>query len=219
MGQEIKKLSFSSTESVKKATGKSWRQWVDILEKAGARVLTHQEIVKLLKTKYKLKPWWQQQVTCGYEENIGRRLPGRNGKGFFSATITKTMQFDQKTVWRCLTSSEGIQIWLNPMSDFAFAPKNSFEIEGGIFGEIRTMKAPTRVRMTWQDSDWDKSTVLQIYVIPRSKGRAMLVFNHDNITTAAIKSSLRQRWRKAINDINDYCSKIAYQRPRGIGLK
>jgi uncharacterized protein YndB with AHSA1/START domain len=201
---EIKKLGFSSTESVKKATGKSWRQWVDILEKVGGRVLTHQEIVKLLKTKYKLKPWWQQQVTCGYEEHIGRRLPGRNGKGLFSATITKTLKFDQKSVWRFLASQEGIQIWLNPMSDFVLAPKNSFEVEGGIFGEVRTIKAPTRVRMTWQDSDWDKTTVFQIYVIPKGKNRSMLVFNHDNIVTAAIKASLRQRWRKAIEDIDDF---------------
>lgn len=202
---EIKKLSFSSTESVKKATGKSWRQWVDILDKVGGNVLTHQEIVKLLKTKYKLKPWWQQQVTCGYEEFIGRRLPGRNGKGFFTAVITKTLSIDQKTVWRFLASPEGIQIWLNPMSDFVLAPKNSFEVEGGIFGEVRTMKAPpsrvARVRMTWQDSDWDKPTVCQIFLISRPKGKSMLVFSHDNITTAAIKASLRQRWRKAAEDI------------------
>lgn len=39
-----------SDEAVKAKTGKTWKEWFTILDKAGATKMTHQEIVKLLNT-------------------------------------------------------------------------------------------------------------------------------------------------------------------------
>ena len=52
-----------SDEAVKAKTGKTWKEWFAILDKAGATKLTHQEIVKLLNTNHGVGPWWQQMVT------------------------------------------------------------------------------------------------------------------------------------------------------------
>src|SRR5688572_1797323 len=80
MAAEIEKIGKVKSESVLKCTGKSWAQWIAILEKAGARWMTHKEIVAFLK-KYKLSQWWQQGVATGYEMHIGRKAEGRNEKG------------------------------------------------------------------------------------------------------------------------------------------
>lgn len=37
-----------STEAVKKATGKSWDEWIKLLDKLDADKLTHKEIAKML---------------------------------------------------------------------------------------------------------------------------------------------------------------------------
>ncbi len=39
-----------SDEAVKAKTGKTWKEWFAILDKAGARKLSHQDIVKYLRT-------------------------------------------------------------------------------------------------------------------------------------------------------------------------
>ena len=71
-------LARTSNESILKHTGKIWDDWIETLKKAGALNLTHKEIVQLLKTKYKLKPWFQQIVTGGFEVHTGRRREGEN---------------------------------------------------------------------------------------------------------------------------------------------
>ncbi len=62
-------------EAVKERTGKSWRQWYTILDRAGARELDHKGIVAYLVRKYgeSISPWWQQQITVAYEQARGFR--------------------------------------------------------------------------------------------------------------------------------------------------
>lgn len=156
---KIEKLAKTSNESVEKNTGKSWDYWIQILKKAGADNLTHKEIVQLLKTKHKLKPWWQQIVAGGFEVYIGRRNEGENAKGEYTVTVTKTLPANQKNVWKFITSPEGLTQWLNPMDAFKIAKGSSFEVAGGIFGEVRTLKAPKHIRLRWEDADWPKKTV------------------------------------------------------------
>lgn len=206
---KIEAIGTVSSKSVEERTGRTWDEWIDILDRKGASILTHKEIVSFLAKKYKaLNPWWQQQVTTGYEIHIGRKLPGRNAKGLFSMTATKTFPVDQKTLWKILTSKEGSRLWLKPMSDVDFIPKSTYEVEGGIFGEIRTMRAPERMRMTWHDSDWDKATIIQIYVIPRPGKKSIIALQQDGITSSQLKDQLRAYWHDALNELLAYASSI-----------
>lgn len=193
----IEKIGRLSSDSVVKHTGKDWDQWLEIFEAAGASVWPYKELTSFLKKKYKIKAYWQHLVAYGYEVHLGRRIDGQNQKGLYSVTTTKTLSIDQKSAWELFTSERGLRAWLNPMSEITFAPKNYFEIEGGIFGEIRTMKSPERVRFTWQDSDWEKPTFVQAYILARPQGKSMLIFMHDSIKSAALKEDLRLHWKKA----------------------
>jgi hypothetical protein len=192
-----------SGPSVKKGTGKDWKEWVSILEKSGARGLTHKEIVAFLKKRYKLTPWWQQSVTLGFEIHIGRRVEGRNERGEHALTATKSLPVPQKDVWKFLNSEKGVRVWLQPMSDFELKKGMSFEREGGIFGEVRTCKAPLRARIAWQDIEWLKPSILQIYVVPRPKGKSILVFNHEKIMKARDRDELRAHWKNVLNRIHE----------------
>lgn len=195
-----------SSASVLKGTGRNWDEWMPILEKAGARHWEHKEIVAFLKRKYKLTPWWQQGVTLGYEIHIGRRLEGQNAKGEYGVTVTKAFSLSQKQIWQKLVAVEGAAVWLQPMSDFSLKLKNEYEVEGGIFGEVRTMKAPLRARLTWQDTEWPKPTIVQIYVVPQPKQKkCILVFNHEGLKTPTQREQMRAHWRAAIERFYNYC--------------
>lgn len=211
----IEKLGLYNNQSVLKNTGRDWSQWISILKKEGAANLPHKDIVAILKKKYRLTPWWQQSVALGYEIYIGKRVEGRNEKGEYSMTSTKTIPLSQKELWNKLTSLEGQKVWLNPMSPLEFKPKNTFEIRGGIFGAIRTMKAPERIRMSWQDTDWPKPSIINIQVVPPTIGKsrkkatdkAILVVSHGVLKDARLKEQMREHWKTALHSFLAYVLK------------
>jgi len=199
---KIERLARTSAESLEKNTGKNWDYWIHVLKKAGADSLTHKEIVLLLKTKHKLKPWWQQIVAGGFEVYIGRRNEGENAKGEYSVTVTKTLSVDQKNVWNFITSPEGLAEWLTPMDAFKVTKGSVFEIAGGVFGEVRTLKVPTQIRLRWEDADWPKKTVVQIYVIARPKNKCMFGVTHENLANPRIRERQRAYWKAAVERLS-----------------
>jgi uncharacterized protein YndB with AHSA1/START domain len=200
--KRIKALARASSQSVEKHTGKNWDIWIALLKKAGADLFTHKEIVHLLKTKYKITPWWQQIVASGFEIHTGKKIEGQNEKGLYAVTITKTVNCTQKKLWNFLCSEKGLQFWLRPMSEFHLKKGECFEVSGGIFGEVRTIKSPEKVRLRWENMDWDKKSVVQIYLVPREKGRCMLVVQHDQLASPRIKEAQRGYWRQIVDTIS-----------------
>lgn len=197
----IEAIGKVTAKSVIKYTDKDWNQWVEILERAGARSWIHKDIVAFIVKKYKLTWWWSHIVATGYEVHIERKLPGRNIKGEYSITSTKTFKVEAKKVWKFLASDEGIQMWLTPMSKFKLAPKMFFEREDGIYGEIRTMKAGERVRFTWRDGDEGKPTVVLLFVVARANGTSILCFQHEKLTDGRLKDQIREHWRSVLEQI------------------
>ncbi|MFL5814327.1 MAG: DUF4287 domain-containing protein [Bdellovibrionia bacterium] len=215
---EYPKIGRVTSESVHKGTGKTWDQWVLILEKAGARTWTHQEIVAFLKKKHKLGPWWQQGVAMGFEIATGRRVEGQNAKGEYGLTVTKSIRLDVKKVLKFFMSEEGIAIWLQPLFEIAIKPKCMFETQDGYFGEIRTVMKPVqdpsaksakverRIRMSWQDPNWDYSTSVEVMFVARANGSSIVAFNHGKIKDTRVQAKLRARWRKALDELAEKCS-------------
>jgi hypothetical protein len=202
LSKNISVLNKIKTESVHKGTGKSWNQWIALLEKSGARSWTHQEIVAHLVKKYHLSPWWRQLVATSYEIQIGRRIQGQNQKGLYSTVATKTFPLSQKKMWNFLSSDAGIAIWLKPMSPFLLALNEQFEIEGGIFGEVRTFKKFQRARLTWQDNEGPTKTIVQLSVLDRGKEKCMVVFQHEKLPSLAEKAAMLKKWKQVLVEIS-----------------
>jgi hypothetical protein len=80
-----------SNESIKNATGKSWPDWFDYLDKIKARQLSHKEIATTLQEAAGATGWWAQTITVEYERKIGRREVGQSCDGDFQASVTKTL--------------------------------------------------------------------------------------------------------------------------------
>ncbi|MEW6055422.1 MAG: hypothetical protein AB1540_02315 [Bdellovibrionota bacterium] len=198
---DFKKIGKVTTESVFKGTKRHWKEWVAVLEKAGARSWTHSEIAEYLKVKYKLTPWWQQGVAVGFEIAIGRRKEGQDAKGNYMVTATKSLPHGAPKVWGFLISEKGQRIWLNPLAKVEIRPKSQFETSDGYFGEIRTMKKNRRVRLFWQDPQWQKKTVVELLLVARPAGKSILVFNHTGIKDEKTQTLLRGRWRKVADEV------------------
>lgn len=207
MKEEIKNIGRVSSASVFKHTKKNWDQWVHILDEAGARHLIHSDIAKWLQQKYKLSPWWRQIVTGCYEIHIGRRVEGQSLKGTFSLTTTKTLAVNARALWKFLWSEEGQAVWLKPLSPLRLKTKETYETEGGVFGEIRTLKNYERVRLSWSETEWDGSSIVQMLIVPRNKEKCILIFQHENLKNARLRNQLRTHWLQVVEDIQATVSK------------
>lgn len=199
---ELSKIGRVTSISVFKGTNKNWDEWIRLLKKEGAERFTRKQVVVLLKQKYKLSPWWQQIVAHGFEVHLGKRVDGQNAKGEYSTTATKSLSVSEKTAWKFLTSSEGLAMWLQPMSEFVLKPKQPFEIAGGIFGEVRTMLINRRLRLSWQDMEWNKITYVHLLIVPRPNQKCILAFQHEGLQTARQKTQMHQHWRKILEEVS-----------------
>jgi uncharacterized protein YndB with AHSA1/START domain len=203
----FEKIGRVSTASVFKATKKGWAEWIPLLDKAGARTWTHQEIVAYLKKRYKLRPWWQQGVTSGYETAIGRRAEGQNAKGEFMVTTTKSLGINVKKVWNFLVSDAGQAVWLKPLYPATIEAGRTFETSDGFFGEIRALKKERRLRMTWQDPDWTSKTTVQVTLVPRPGEKSILVIDHSQIKDVRVQAKMRKRWRDSVDELAGFIPK------------
>lgn len=202
MKSEISTIGNVTNKSVLKCTGKSWRQWVDLLDRAGAKSWTHQEIVKYLRQKFKPGPWWEQMVASCYEIHIGKKVPGRNSKGEYSTVATKAMNVPAKDLWKFVTSNPGLAMWLRPLSPIQIKAGQEFETEGGVFGSIRTLKAPLRIRLSWQETEWPRPSVVQVLIVDRKKGKSMLVIQHDGLMASRLKLQMRDHWKEILQTLH-----------------
>jgi len=65
--KSIKEAAGVSTDAVARRTGKTWDDWFEVLDNAGAATLDQRGIVAILAQKHGIGPWWQQMIAVGYE--------------------------------------------------------------------------------------------------------------------------------------------------------
>jgi hypothetical protein len=78
------------------ATGKTWGEWYEALDTAGAASWSHPQIASWIVDRHGVNGWWAQGVTVGYEQSRGLRRPGQMADGTFSVGASKTMPFAQQ---------------------------------------------------------------------------------------------------------------------------
>jgi hypothetical protein len=76
---------------VKEKTGKDWRQWFMILDKAGAIKMSHKEIVECLYDRRRVPGWWSQMITVTYELERGLRKKHERPDGY-SVSASRTFE-------------------------------------------------------------------------------------------------------------------------------
>jgi hypothetical protein len=70
--KSIKEAAGVSTDAVARRTGKSWDDWFEVLDSAGAATLDQRGVIAILAQKHGIGPWWQQMIAVGYESVRGK---------------------------------------------------------------------------------------------------------------------------------------------------
>ena len=166
-----------SDEAVAAKTGKNWKQWFALLDKGGARKMTHQEIVKLLSEKHDVGPWWQQMVTVTYEQARGLRDKHQKPAGY-QISVSRTVNAPLGKLYRAFANAKTRSSWLP---------------EDGLV--VRTATTDKSMRVTWND----KKTSLEVNFYAKGPDKSQVVVQHSKLQDAKSSAKMKTYWGKALD--------------------
>jgi len=162
-------------EAVKAKTGKVWADWFKLLDKAGARKLTHPEIATLLHEEHGLTGWWSQMVTVGYEQGVLGRAKGEKKDGY-EVSASKTVASSMKDLFDAWNDAKRRAQWLDDKVT------------------IRKATPYKSMRVTWSDG----KTILAIGFYEKPGGKSQVAVQHGRLKDAKEAERVKAYWRKAL---------------------
>ena len=100
-------VKSSNTSAVAAATGRSWDDWVTLLDQSDARQMNHTQIaalaLELMPDSVEQKEWWAQHTAVAFGQHAGLRVPGQTSSGDFQLSTTRTVPGNM---------DETLQAWL-----------------------------------------------------------------------------------------------------------
>lgn len=100
-----------SDASIRRATGRGFRDWLRILDEWGAKDRKHGEIATYLMEEHGVPGWWAQTVTVGWERARGVRQKYQTASGF-QVSVSKTLPVEVGALYRAFTDARRRNRWL-----------------------------------------------------------------------------------------------------------
>ena len=165
-------------DSVKAKTGKSWSEWIKLLDKEKASKLSHKEIAVLVSEKYGIGDWWSQMVTVGYEQAKGLRQKNETASGF-SASVSKVFNVPVSTVYLWWSDELKRKKWLNLKIVIHKASKNK------------------SMRITMPGGS--KSVSVGFYA--KGDDKSQVVLQQEKLKDAKAVVTAKEFWKKSFSDL------------------
>jgi hypothetical protein len=177
-------LAGMTDDAVAKRTGRTWKEWVSVLDRDGAAALSHSEIAQLLYDRHEVPGWWAQMVTVGYERIRGLREKGQRRDGSFEVGKSKTYPVPIAELWKAFLRCKE---WLG--------------------GETLRMSTATKhktMRMRWKDG-----TPVEAYFVEKGAAKSQLALQHRKLSSRAEAARLRTYWSERLALIGELLERPA----------
>ena len=175
----IDKYNGIGPDAVQAKTGKTWPEWFAVLDTAGCRTMTHQEIVAVVRGKYGVGPWWQQMVTVGYEQGRGRRVKHETAAGF-SVSRSKTIAVPIGQLFAAWKDRRKRARWLAD-PDYT----------------VRTATSNRSMRITWIDG----ITHVDVGFFEKGTRKSQVAVEHSKLASAKQAEKMKTYWAKQLDKL------------------
>jgi hypothetical protein len=173
--KSIKEAAGVSTDAVARRTGKSWDDWFEVLDSAGAATLDQRGVVAILAQKHGIGPWWQQMIAVGYESVRAKsdRPPASDG---FRINTSCMLDAPLPRVFRLWNDAGERARWL---ADDRFV--------------VRGATADKSIR-----ARWGKGTSHVAVSFSEKSGRTQVSVDHHQIESSAAAEQMKAYWAKKL---------------------
>lgn len=173
-------------DAVRAKTGRGWAIWFRLLDKAGAKKLTHREIAVLVSERFGAGPWWSQMVTVEYERARGLRAVHQVASGF-SANVSRTYSVPASALASAFQSARTRAAWLKLAG---------VSVRSGMSGKV--------IRF-----DWPGNTRVEARFTAKGAGRSAVAIEHTRLAGAKQVASTKKLWGDALDRL-----RAKLERPR-----
>lgn len=173
--------SRPSGDAVVANTGRDWEGWFGLLDQWEAATRKHGEIARWLMDEHQVPGWWAQSITVAYEQARGLRAPGQGRDGWYSVSVTRTVNVGVEALYEAVADPGIRSRWL---------PGNRLEI---------TTNTPKSVRGRW---DGGGSRVV-IGLEHREDAKSRISLTHERIPDAQARGELKRYWAERLQALKD----------------
>jgi hypothetical protein len=167
-------------ETLREKTGKSWKEWVAILDEWGARERPHGEIASYVAEEHGIPGWWAQTVTVGYERARGLRAPGQRRGGGFEVTVSKTVAAPLERLAAAFIEDDERERW------FPGAPMHP-----------RPTQSARSARFDWEDG----RTRVVVYFTEKGPEKTSVAVQHERLADPDEAEAMRGLWRERLAEL------------------
>jgi uncharacterized protein YndB with AHSA1/START domain len=177
--RDLATVAGMSDASVSKKTGRTWAEWVRVLDAADATQKTHREIAEYV-SSLGTPSWWTQMVTVGYERIRGLRERGQQRSGGYQITKSRTFKVSVARLFAAFTSTKLCSRWL---------PK-------GV--KLRSMTANKRIRLGWPDG-----TQAVVGFVSKGAEKSIAAVQHEKLADRQAADAMKKGWGERFDTLGD----------------
>ncbi len=173
-----------SNKAVKDATGREWEEWFSLLDSAGARELSHKELVRWMIDSGTLDlSWWTQMVVVEYERHIGRRAAGQQEGGEWNASCSKSFSLD---------IDQALALWLTAVD----AIQN---FNGNVLNSDPRLSSSAKWRY-WR-ADFSDGSSVSVNIGSKGESKSTVAVDHGKIGDDSSAACWKEFWRNVLNSL------------------
>jgi hypothetical protein len=172
---EIVRLAGMTDDAVRKKTGKTWREWIRVLDAVDAAAMPHRAIAAHLH-ELGVPDWWAQMVTVGYERVRGLRDVGQRRGGGYEATKSKTFAVPLARLWTACATERARGRWLAG-------------------AKLTVRKATPRKSLRLRCAD---GTAVQLYFAAKGETKSQLAVQHAKLASKAHAAQAKEQWSERL---------------------
>jgi hypothetical protein len=165
-------LAGMSNEKISEKTGRTWQEWVRVLDADDAATMSHRDIAALVHGKHDVADWWAQTVTVGYERIKGLRERGQRRGGAYETSKSKTYNVPVKALFDAWSDDTMRRLWL-----------------GGVNARVRTATSPKSMRLQWPDG-----TIVAVWFLPKGASKSTVTLAHTKLPDKAASENAKALW-------------------------
>ena len=164
------KVAGMSDAVVSSKTGRTWAEWVAVLDAARAATKPHAQIAAHVRS-LGTPDWWTQMVTVGYERIRGLRAKGQGRDGGYAAGKSRTFNVPVTRLFNAFANARTRRAWLP------------------VRVTVRTAIPHRSMRITWDDG-----TLAQLGFVAKGAGRSVVAVRHDKLRSKAAADAMKTAW-------------------------
>lgn len=178
------KTTGMSDAAVQKKTGRTWSEWVTVMDGFGAATMEHQPIAERLWKDFDVDGWWAQMITVGYERIRGLRAKGQRRDGSWECSKSKVYPVPLATLFSAFEEPVRKR-WL-----------------GGV--KISVRKSTPGKSMRWRFAD---DTPVEIGFYAKGDGKSQVALQHAKLASKARADELRAFWAERLAALDAYLAR------------